>query len=88
MPTRREYLAAAVTLTGTTLAGCTGETMSEDEANEVLDDATVIGELRNGFDVVRAIDRDAGIVLYMAGIGYDSGGGLTSVPIEDTDLGE
>lgn len=87
MRTRREYLAAFATLLGTTVAGCTGESMSEAEARDILDDETDIGQMSNdGDNITRAIDREAGVVLYLTGVGLDYGGGLTAVPIDETDL--
>jgi len=87
MRTRREYLAAFATILGTSVAGCSGDRMSEDEANDVLDDVQSIGRIpNNGDEVTRAIDREAGVVLYLAGIGANYGGGLTAVPIDETPL--
>lgn len=87
MRSRRTYLQAFATILGVTIAGCTGENMSEEDANDVLDDVTEVGRIPNdGNGVTRAVDTEAGVVLYLSGIGAHYGGGLTAVPLEDTDL--
>lgn len=87
MRTRREYLAAFATILGSVVAGCTGETMSQDEAESTLEDVTVVGGVPDtSAYIVRGIDSEAGVVLYTAGMGVNHGGGLTAIPIDETDL--
>jgi len=69
---RRAYL----TLLLTALAGCVASE-GYDMEYENLGDA-------GGFDVLRTIDREAGMVIYLSGGVY--AGGMACVPIEETDL--
>lgn len=82
--TKRKYLKAMAALSSVSLGGCVkeGEKMSEDEAEDLLDEV-VVGDM-GGLKTVRAIDREAGVVLYNCIT--SQGNGFSALPIEQTDL--
>ena len=83
---------AVVLLAG--LAGCIGGGDSGPEPSENTD-ASTQGEIvyenpPEGDGVIRFVDSEAGVVCYVfaRGDGYDGQGGLSCVPIEDTNFAE
>lgn len=70
---RRAFLTAFLTA----LAGCAATEDSDVEGKQ-------IAEVRHA-DVHRFIDHEAGVVVYV-GTTFDTGCGVATVPIEDTDL--
>jgi hypothetical protein len=91
MPTRRAYCSAFAVLLGGPVAGCTGEEMTDEEAHTMLEDITHVGDISDPestgeTQLYRAIDRDAGVVLYVEMTPQHGGGGVTAVPIDETAL--
>lgn len=89
---RRDYLTAVATVLGAT-AGCISPedtTMTEEEAKSKFDDVQEFDNPSHNYaDTVRFVDEDAGVVLYaMSASGNFNGRGvgLTSIPLEETDL--
>lgn len=89
---RRDYLGALATLLGVPLAGCHSEIhMTEDEAQQQFDDVQEFENFGDYDQAVRAIDEEAGVVIYAVSRRSSHAGkgmGMTSVPLEDTTLGE
>jgi len=77
---RRQFAIAVASLSITSVAGCAEQPQNMNE--ETLSNVTVLSG--GGKEVYRYIDHEAGIVLYADETA--NLGGLTAVPIEDTNL--
>lgn len=77
---RREY----ITVLGAVVSGCVSKEGVENMTE--LSNITEMGEL-GGNDVTRAVDEEAGVVIYLSHTNdMRSGSGITTIPIEDTAL--
>jgi ABC-type Zn uptake system ZnuABC Zn-binding protein ZnuA len=73
------------------LAGCAEDTQPNETDSSATTNGTVVYEdVPVSDDVTRFIDKEAGTVCYVysGGGGYDGQGGLSCMPIEDTELSE
>lgn len=89
MAMKRLTIIAVVLLVG--LAGCTGGgTDATDNSDVTGDGAIVFDDVGTGDNVIRFIDREAGTVCYYFAHpdGYAGQGGLSCMPIENTNFAE
>ncbi|QIR31212.1 hypothetical protein M1M18_gp088 [Halorubrum virus Serpecor1] len=80
----RKILLILAVVSTITLAGCVAEQPEESPIKANASDATEVYE-DNQKSVDRFIDREAGVVCY-ASVAYE-GGGLSCVPMNDTNFG-
>lgn len=89
---RRRYLSALAALLGTSVAGCATQgdpSMTQDEAEQQFDDVQEFEDFGAYDSAVRAVDKEAGVVIYAATNASHHAGqgmGLSCIPLDDTDL--
>ena len=74
------------------IAGCLGggQEQKQDNSDSSSEGVVVYKDVPDSGDVVRFVDREAGTVCYYFSKdgGYDGQGGLSCVPIEDTNFSD